>query len=280
MFPLRKVIAEAIGTLWLVLGGCGAAVLASAFMPTTNLGIGLVGVALAFGLTVVTGAYAFGHISGGHFNPAVTLGVLTARRIEPIEAIWYIVAQCVGAIVGAGILVAIAYGQPGFSVGLGPGQSNLAVNGWGDLSPGGYNFGAALLVEVVMTFFFLLVILGVTGRDALAELRPAGDRPVAHAHPPHQHPGDQHVGEPGPLPRPGGVRRGPGAHAALAVLGRSDRRRGAGGARPPVRDRGAGRDPRGLRLNRVEEPPRVAAVHVAQERRVDVVAEQLLEALG
>jgi aquaporin Z len=172
MFPLRKVIAEAIGTLWLVLGGCGSAVLAAAFMPDTNLGIGLVGVSLAFGLTVVTGAYAFGHISGGHFNPAVTLGVLTARRIEPIEAIGYIVAQCVGAIVGAGILVAIAYGQPGFSVGLGPGQSNLAVNGWGDLSPGGYNFGAALLVEVVMTFFFLLVILGVTGRDALASFAP------------------------------------------------------------------------------------------------------------
>jgi aquaporin Z len=172
MFPLRKVVAEAIGTLWLVLGGCGSAVLAAAFMPDTNLGIGLAGVSLAFGLTVVTGAYAFGHISGGHFNPAVTLGVLTAGRMGPIEALYYIVAQVVGAIVGAGILVAIAYGQDGFSLGLGEGQSNLAVNGWADLSPGGYNFGAALLVEVVLTFFFLLVILGVTGRDALASFAP------------------------------------------------------------------------------------------------------------
>ncbi len=280
MFPLRKVIAEAIGTLWLVLGGCGAAVLASAFMPDTNLGIGLVGVSLAFGLTVVTGAYVFGHISGGHFNPAVTLGVLTARRIEPIEAVGYIVAQVVGAIVGAGILLAIAYGQPGFSVGLGPGESNLAVNGWGDLSPGGYNFGAALLVEVVMTVLLPARHPRRHRAGRAGQLRPAGDRPVAHAHPPHQHPGDQHVGEPGPLDRPGGVRGGPGPDAAVAVLGGPDRRCGAGGARPPVRDRGAGRNPRGLRLSGVEEPPGVAAVHVAQERRVDVVAQQLLEALG
>jgi aquaporin Z len=172
MFPLRKLIAEALGTLWLVLGGCGSAVLAAAFMPDTNLGIGLVGVSLAFGLTVVTGAYCFGHISGGHFNPAVTLGVLTARRIEVREALFYIVAQLVGAIVGAGILVAIAYGQDGFSLGLGPGESNLAVNGWANLSPGGYSFGAALVAEVVMTFFFLIIILGVTGRDALASFAP------------------------------------------------------------------------------------------------------------
>ena len=162
----RKLIAEALGTLWLVLGGCGAAVLAANFMPDTNLGIGLAGVALAFGLTVVTGAYAFGHISGGHFNPAVTLGVLTARRIEVREAVAYIVAQVVGAILGAGILVVIANGVDSFHLGTGPGDSNLAVNGWANLSPGGYDFWAALVAEVVMTFFFLIVILGVTGRDA------------------------------------------------------------------------------------------------------------------
>ena len=162
----RKLIAEVLGTLWLVLGGCGAAVLAANFMPDTNLGIGLVGVSLAFGLTVVTGAYAFGHISGGHFNPAVTLGVLTARRIEVREAVAYIVAQVVGAILGAGILVVIANGVDSFHLGTGPGDSNLAVNGWANLSPGGYDFWAAVVVEVVMTFFFLIVILGVTGRDA------------------------------------------------------------------------------------------------------------------
>jgi aquaporin Z len=162
----RKLIAELLGTLWLVLGGCGAAVLASNFMPDTNLGIGLLGVSLAFGLTVVTGAYAFGHISGGHFNPAVTLGVLTARRIEVREAGAYIVAQVVGAILGAGILVVIANGVDTFHLGTGPGDSNLAVNGWANLSPGGYDFWAALVVEVVMTFFFLIVILGVTGREA------------------------------------------------------------------------------------------------------------------
>jgi aquaporin Z len=162
----RKLIAEVLGTLWLVLGGCGAAVLASNFMPDTNLGIGLVGVSLAFGLTVVTGAYAFGHISGGHFNPAVTLGVLTARRIDVREAGAYIVAQLGGAIIGTGIMVVIANGLDGFSIGTGPGESNLAVNGWANLSPGGYDFFAALVVEVVLTFFFLVVILGVTGREA------------------------------------------------------------------------------------------------------------------
>ncbi len=162
----RKLIAEVLGTLWLVLGGCGSAVLAANFMPDTNLGIGLVGVSLAFGLTVVTGAYAFGHISGGHFNPAVTLGVLTARRIEVREAIAYVVAQLVGGILGAGILVVIANGLDTFSIGFGKGQSTLAVNGWANLSPGAYDFWAAAIVEVVMTFFFLIVILGVTGREA------------------------------------------------------------------------------------------------------------------
>jgi aquaporin Z len=162
----RKLIAEVLGTLWLVLGGCGSAVLAANFLPETNLGIGLAGVALAFGLTVLTGAYAFGHISGGHFNPAVTLGVLTARRIEAREAIAYIVAQLVGAVIGTGIIVIIANGVDGFSVGLGRGESDLAINGWANLSPGGYDFWAALVSEIVMTFFFLVVILGVTGKEA------------------------------------------------------------------------------------------------------------------
>jgi aquaporin Z len=170
----RKAVAELIGTLWLVLGGCGSAVLAANFMPETNLGIGLVGVSIAFGLTVVTGAYALGHISGGHFNPAVTLGVLTARRIETREAVVYVVAQVVGAIVAIAVLLAIANGVDGFTVGTGPDESNLAANGWANLSPGGYDFWSAAVAEVVLTFFFLLVILGVTGRGA-----PVGFAPLA-----------------------------------------------------------------------------------------------------
>jgi aquaporin Z len=170
----RKAVAELIGTLWLVLGGCGSAVLAANFMPETNLGIGLVGVSLAFGLTVVTGAYALGHISGGHFNPAVTLGVLTARRIEAREAGVYVVAQVVGAIVAIAVLLAIANGVDGFTVGTGADESNLAANGWANLSPGGYDFWSAAVAEVVLTFFFLLVILGVTGRGA-----PVGFAPLA-----------------------------------------------------------------------------------------------------
>jgi aquaporin Z len=164
----REAIAEFLGTLWLVLGGVGSAVLAADFMPETNLGIGLVGVSLAFGLTVVTGAYALGHISGGHFNPAVTLGILAAKRIEIRQAAIYVVAQLVGAVVATAIIVIIANGVDGFSVD----DSGLGANGFADHSPGLYNWGAALVAELVLTFFFLLVILGVTGRDALTPFAP------------------------------------------------------------------------------------------------------------
>jgi aquaporin Z len=167
----RKAIAELLGTLWLVLGGCGSAVLAGIFfVEDASTGIGFLGVALAFGLTVLTGAYALGHISGGHFNPAVTLGVLAARRIEVREAAVYVVAQVVGAVIGAGIIVVIANGVDAFSVS----DSGLAANGFADHSPGGYDWVAALVAEVVLTFFFLLVILGVTGVGA-----PAGFGPLA-----------------------------------------------------------------------------------------------------
>jgi len=165
----RKAIVELLGTLWLVLGGCGSAVLAAVFfVDDASTGIGFLGVSLAFGLTVVTGAYAFGHISGGHFNPAVTLGVLTARRIEPRVAGVYVVAQVVGAIIGAGIVAIIANGVDGFSVT----ESGLAANGFADHSPGGYDWMAALVAEVVLTFFFLLVILGVTGRGVPEDFAP------------------------------------------------------------------------------------------------------------
>jgi aquaporin Z len=152
-----KMLAEFLGTFWLVLGGCGSAVLAAAY---PELGIGFVGVSLAFGLTVVCGAYAFGPISGGHFNPAVTFGLWAGGRFPMRDVPAYVIAQVAGAIAGAGVLYLIATGKPGFEVG------GFASNGFGEHSPGGYSLQAALITEVVMTFMFLLVILGATHRRA------------------------------------------------------------------------------------------------------------------
>jgi aquaporin Z len=166
----RKLGAEALGTFWLVLGGCGSAVLAAGFMPETNLGIGLVGVSLAFGLTVLTGAYALGHVSGGHFNPAVTLGLVAGRRFPARDALGYIVAQVLGAIAAAAVLAVIATGVDGFDIQ----ESGFAANGFDDLSPGGYSLLAALVCEVVLTAMFLVVIMGATRRGA-----PNGTAPVA-----------------------------------------------------------------------------------------------------
>jgi aquaporin Z len=165
----RRLGAEALGTFWLVFGGCGAAVLAAVFFTPdgTNTGIGLLGVSLAFGLTVVTGAYAFGHISGGHFNPAVTLGLVAGRRFPIGEAVAYIVAQLVGAVVAAALLWVIALGAPG-KTGAALAASGFASNGYGEHSPGGYSLLAALLIEVVLTAVFLFVILGATDRRATA----------------------------------------------------------------------------------------------------------------
>ncbi|SHI52642.1 aquaporin Z [Pseudozobellia thermophila] len=150
---MKKLVAEFIGTLWLVLGGCGSAVLAAGF---PELGIGFVGVALAFGLTVVTMAYAIGHISGCHLNPAVSIGLWAGGRFDAKDLVPYIIAQVLGGIAGAGILYVIASGQPGFELGC------FAANGYGEHSPGGYSMMAALVCEVVMTFIFLFVILGST----------------------------------------------------------------------------------------------------------------------
>ena len=160
----QKATAEFLGTLWLVLGGCGSAVLAAAF---PNVGIGLLGVSLAFGLTVLTMAYAVGHVSGGHFNPAVTVGLCTARRIPVKAVIPYILAQVCGAIVGAGILYVIASGKAGFDA-----SSGFAANGYGTNSPGGYSLMAGLATELVMTFFFLFIILGSTDKRAPQALAP------------------------------------------------------------------------------------------------------------
>ncbi len=163
---MHKYGAEFFGTFWLVLGGCGSAVLAAAF---PDVGIGLLGVSLAFGLTVLTMAYAIGHISGCHLNPAVSIGLWAGGRFPANELLPYIVAQVLGGIVGGGILYLIATGQAGFDVSAG-----FASNGYGEHSPGGYSLLAALIAEVVMTMMFLLVILGAT--DARA---PAGFAPIA-----------------------------------------------------------------------------------------------------
>jgi aquaporin Z len=156
--------AEFIGTFWLVFGGCGSAVLAAAF---PELGIGFAGVSLAFGLTVLTMAYAVGHISGGHFNPAVTVGLFAARRIPAAQIIPYIIAQVLGAIVAAGVLYVIASGKNGFSL-----SGGFASNGYGEHSPGGYSLFAALLIEVVLTFIFLMIILGATSKRASVGFAP------------------------------------------------------------------------------------------------------------
>ncbi len=153
----KKLLAEFIGTLWLVLGGCGSAVLAAAF---PELGIGFAGVSLAFGLTVVTMAYAVGHISGCHLNPAVSIGLWIGGRFDKKELLPYIIAQVLGAIAGAGILYLIASGKPGFETG------GFASNGYGEHSPGGYSMMAALTTEIAMTFIFLIIILGSTHSKA------------------------------------------------------------------------------------------------------------------
>ncbi len=154
---MKKLIAEFIGTLWLVLGGCGSAILAAAY---PELGIGFVGVAIAFGLTVVTMAYAIGHISGCHLNPAVSIGLWMGGRFSAKELPGYIFAQVLGGIAGAGILYLIATGKTGFEIG------GFASNGYAEHSPGGYSMLAVMITEVVMTFMFLIIILGATHSKA------------------------------------------------------------------------------------------------------------------
>ena len=172
--PLTKrLLAEFFGTFWLVFGGCGSAVLAAKFLTEggspVNLGIGFVGVSLAFGLTVLTMAYAIGHISGCHLNPAVTLGLVAGKRFPAAELLPYWMAQIIGAIAGAGVLYVIASGQGGFSA-----AGGFASNGYDEHSPGKYSMVAAFVAELVLTFFFLIIILGATDKRA-----PAGFAPIA-----------------------------------------------------------------------------------------------------
>jgi aquaporin Z len=168
----HRLWAEFLGTFWLVFGGCGSAVLAAKVVSdgTINMGIGFVGVALAFGLTVVTGAYAVGHISGGHFNPAVTLGCAVAKRVEWAAVVPYWIAQVVGGAVAGGVLFVIANGKDGFSAS----ESGFATNGYGEHSPDGYSLAAVIVAEVVLTAVFLWVILGATSKKA-----PVGFAPLA-----------------------------------------------------------------------------------------------------
>ncbi len=162
----RKLGAEFLGTFWLVFGGCGSAVFAAAF---PEVGIGFVGVSLAFGLTVLTMAYAVGHISGGHFNPAVTIGLWAGGRFSTGEIIPYWIAQVIGAIAAAGALYVIATGNAQFGL-----DTGFASNGFGEHSPGGYSMGAAIAAEIILTFFFLIIILGATDSRA-----PSGFGPLA-----------------------------------------------------------------------------------------------------
>lgn len=163
---MRKLLAEFVGTAWLVLGGCGSAVLAAAY---PELGIGFVGVSLAFGLTVLTMAYAIGHVSGCHLNPAVTVGLWAGGRFKAVDVPAYIVAQVAGGIAGAAVLYTIASGNPAFSL-----ADGFATNGFGEHSPGGYSMVAALACELVLTFAFLFVIMGATHGRA-----PSGFAPIA-----------------------------------------------------------------------------------------------------
>ncbi|MCH7335767.1 aquaporin Z [Acinetobacter sp. NIPH 2699] len=163
---MNKYLAEFLGTFWLVFGGCGSAVLAAAY---PELGIGFMGVALAFGLAVLTGAYAFGHISGGHFNPAVSVGLWVGGRFEAKELAPYIISQVIGATIAALVLYIIVQGQAGFA-----GTGGFASNGYGDLSPNNFSLGSAFIIEVVLTAFFIIIIMGATDRRA-----PAGFAPIA-----------------------------------------------------------------------------------------------------
>ena len=162
----KRLIAEFLGTFWLVFGGCGTAIFAATFPLAAGnvpVDVGFLGVALAFGLTVLTGVYAFGPISGGHFNPAVTFGLFVGRRFAGRDVIPYMIVQCIGAILAAAALYTILSGKAGFA-----GAGNFAANGYGDHSPGGYGLASAFVAEVVLTFFFVSVILGSTDRRAPA----------------------------------------------------------------------------------------------------------------
>jgi glycerol uptake facilitator-like aquaporin len=224
---MKRLAAETIGTAWLVLGGCGSAVLAAGF---PLLGIGFVGVSLAFGLTVLTMAFALGHISGAHFNPAVTVGLCASGRFPKHEVVQYIVSQVIGGIAGAAVLYCIASGKPGFDARA----SGFASNGYGEHSPGGYTFQAAVVAEFVLMAFFCVHHSWCHRSASARSICPDRDRSRAYADPFDQHSSHEHLGEPGAQhgrrPFPGRL----GAPAAVGILGRSAAGRRRGRARLPV----------------------------------------------
>jgi aquaporin Z len=213
----KRLAAEFIGTLWLVLGGCGSAVLAAAF---PNVGIGLHGVSVAFGLTVLTMAYAVGHISGCHLNPAVSFGLWAGKRFPTSDLVPYIIAQVLGAIAGAFVIYLIATGKPGFDVV----QSGFAANGYGAHSPGGYSLFAAFVCVIVMTYMFLIVILGFHPRASACGVCWSRHRSCVDAHPFDQHPRDQYLGESGQKYRSSNLCRRLGSPPTLAFLGCANHR--------------------------------------------------------
>ena len=229
----KKYAAEAIGTFWLTFAGCGSAVIAAGF---PQVGIGLVGVSLAFGLSVVTMAYAIGHISGCHLNPAVTVGLAAGGRFPAGQILPYVIAQVIGAIVAAALLYVIASGAPGFDVSKG-----FASNGYGAHSPGQYSMMVCFITEVVMTMMFLFIIMGATHGKAPAGFAPLAIGLGAGDDPSRQHSRHQHVGESGAQHRARAVRRRLGAGAALAVLGCAADRRRARRRDLSLAQRGAGR---------------------------------------
>src|SRR6185369_5646096 len=228
---LHRLTAEFIGTFWLVLGGCGSAVFAAKFMSSdgTAFGIGFLGVALAFGLTVLTGVYAFGTISGGHFNPAVTLGAALARRVEWKALPGYWIVQVIGGLLAGLLIFLIAKGKDGFT-----GTGNMAANGFGAHSPGGYSLWAVILAEIVLTGVFLFVILGSTDDRAPKGVRRSGDRPCTHPDPPRRDPDLQHVGQPGALDGGGVLQCQRRTRPAVGVLAGTADRRGHRRNRVPV----------------------------------------------
>ena len=206
----KKYAAEAIGTFWLTFAGCGSAVIAAAF---PQVGIGLVGMSLAFGLSVVTMAYAIGHVSGCHLNPAVTVGLAAGGRFPAGQIVPYVIAQVIGAVAASALLYVIASGAAGFDVAKG-----FASNGYGEHSPGQYGLFACFIMEVVMTMMFLFIIMGATHGKAPAGFSAAGDRTCACDDSPGQHPRHQHVGQSRAQHGSGVVRGWIGAWPALAVL--------------------------------------------------------------
>jgi MIP family channel proteins len=216
----KRAAAEFFGTFWLVFGGCGSAVLAAAF---PNLGIGFAGVALAFGLTVLTMAYAIGHISGCHLNPAVSAGLVVGKRFPASELLPYVVAQVVGGIAGAGVLYTIASGQANFAL-----SNGFASNGYGVHSPGGYSTLACFIAEAVLTMFFLLIIMGSTDHRAPPSFAPIRHRPGPDADQPDRNSSHKSLGESGAQYGHGRVGGRLGGCTALDVLAGADHRRRLG----------------------------------------------------